>query len=370
MTTIFLFIAILAVLVLVHEFGHFLVAKRSGARVEEFGFGFPPRILGVKKGETLYSLNLFPIGGFVKIYGEDGLPAEAGLQGEARSDPRSFTSKSVATRAFIIGAGVAMNILLAAALFSVGHYIGLPQVLDEELVPANVKNVQVHIADVAKDSPAEQAGIAAGDVVLSMRSGEAVLGEVKSIEEVQRFTQEHLMEEIVLIIKHNGDILQKDIVPRASPPPGEGAMGIAMLRTGTISYPFYLAPLKGIESTALLAAGTVKAFVGILADLFRTGELREDLAGPVGIAVLTAQVQKMGFIFLLQFIALISVNLAIINILPFPALDGGRLLFLAIEKIKGSPVNQRYEKMAHTIGFALLVFLMIVITFRDIGRFL
>ena len=357
--TILLFIAILGILILVHEFGHFFAAKKAGAKVEEFGFGFPPRIWGVKRGETLYSINLLPIGGFVKIYGEDG---------EERKDPRSFSSRSILTRSLIIVAGVVMNMLLAVVLFSAGHFVGLPQVLNEESPLAGVKNIRVRVAEVVKDSPAELAAIQVGDTIVELHFNDEKLTGVRTIASVQNFITAHHSETITLVVERAGESISKELIPRENPPEGEGAVGIAMVRTGEISYPFYLAPLKGIESTFFVTVGTLRAFGGIVADLVTTGSLRGELSGPVGIAVLTGQVQKMGFIFLLQFMALISVNLAIINALPFPALDGGRLFFLGIEKIRGKPVNQKYEKIAHTIGFALLILLMIVVTFRDIGR--
>ena len=359
--TVLIFITILAILILVHEFGHFFVAKKSGVKVEEFGLGFPPRILSVKRGETVYSINLFPIGGFVKIYGEDG---------DVRNDPRSFASKSLLKRSFIVSAGVLMNILLAALLFSAGHFVGLPQVLDDENIDANVKNISVRITDVAKDSPAESAGFVAGDRIIAMRVAGEEISNIQKIEVVQDFTNKYLGEEIVISLMRGGELLEEGVFPRIDPPEGEGAIGIAMVRTGEVSYPFYLAPVKGVETTLFVTTATLKAFGGIIVDFVSTGSIEEELSGPVGIAVMTGQVQKMGFIFLLQFMALISINLAIINALPFPALDGGRLLFFAIEKIKGSPVNQKYEKMAHTIGFALLILLMIVITVKDIGRFI
>jgi len=359
--TILLFIAILAVLILVHEFGHFFVAKKSGAKVEEFGFGFPPRIWGIKRGDTLYSINLLPIGGFVKIYGEDG---------EARKDPRSFAARSIFARSLIIVAGVVMNMLLAIVLFSAGHFVGLPQVLNGETPLAGVKNILVRVAEVAKDSPAALAEVQIGDTIAELHfNGEKVVG-VRTIVVVQNFIAQHHGEAITLVVERGGESISKELIPRENPPEGEGAIGIAMVRTGEISYPLYLAPLKGIESTFFVTVGTLRAFGGIVKGLVTTGSLPGELSGPVGIAVLTGQVQKMGFIFLLQFMALISVNLAIINALPFPALDGGRLLFLGIEKIRGKPVNQKYERLAHTIGFALLIFLMILITFRDVGRLL
>lgn len=361
MAAIISFVAILAILILVHELGHFIMAKRARARVEEFGIGFPPRIFGIKKGETVYSLNLLPIGGFVKIFGEDG---------QGRKNKHSFSSKPILTRVLIIAAGVIMNMLTAAVLLSFGHIIGLPQVIDGERIGANVRNIAVRIVQIAQNSPAEKADIKIGDVIYAMQSEITEITEITQITEIQNFTREHLGQKIIISIKRGDEILQKEIMPRSIYPADDGPIGVAMVRTAQVSYPFYLAPFKGIASTIEIAWETIRAFGKIFADWFITGKLTEDLAGPIGIAVMTGEVQKMGFIFLLQFVALISINLAIINILPIPALDGGRLLFLAIEKIKGSPVKKKYEQLAHTIGFAVLIFLMILITFRDIGRFL
>lgn len=356
------FIAILAILILVHEFGHFFVAKRSGAKVEEFGIGFPPRVFGLKRNETTYSINLLPIGGFVKIYGEDG---------QGRKDPRSFAAKSIRTRTSIIAAGVTMNMLLAVLLLSVGHFIGLPHVFDEKaVIDVNVKNINVRVAAVAENSPAEKAGIKTGDIITALQSAEERLVNIQAITAVQDFIDKHRGETVKISLKRGGEVTESEIIPRKNPPEGEGATGIAMLKTGEIAYPFYIAPIKGVESTFLIAGRTFQEFGNILVDLVKTGALHGELSGPVGIAILTGQVQKMGFIFLLQFVALISINLAIINALPLPALDGGRLLFLGVEKIMGRPVNQKYEKISHAIGLAMLIFLMLLVTFRDIGKLL
>ncbi|MBI1888643.1 MAG: RIP metalloprotease RseP [Candidatus Spechtbacteria bacterium] len=360
--TVLLFILILAVLILVHELGHFIVAKRAGAKVEEFGIGFPPRVFSIKRGETAYSFNLFPIGGFVKIYGEDG--------GE-KEDQRSFASKKIHVRALILFAGVLMNVCISAVLFSFGHFLGFPEVVEGEVKNAHVRNIQVRIVEVAKLSPAETAGIKVGESIVRVQSGEEQI-RVHDIEDVQKFTNRHLGEEIILSLAVKNGSIVRDVRlrPREFAPKEEGAIGIAMVKVGVVSYPFYRAPFKGIETTYHALAGTVHALFDTVVGFVRSGKLNESLSGPVGIAIITAEVQKMGFMFLLQFIALISVNLAVLNILPFPALDGGRLLFLAIEKIKGSPVKQRYEKMAHSIGFMVLIILMILITFRDVERLL
>ena len=354
---ILVFIVILSLLIFVHEFGHFYAAKKSGIRVDEFGFGFPPRIFGIKKGETIYSLNLFPVGGFVKIYGEGG---------EGRNDDRSFSSKSALTRAAVLSAGVIMNLVLAVVLLSIGYSIGLPQSIEDSAV--NVKSAEVKIVSVSHNSPAEKAGIAAGDSIIQLRKEDDKLG-VTKVKQVQEFVNKYRGEEVIVIIKRGDNILEKKLIPRENPPQNQGAMGVGLTRVGTVFYPIHKAIFMGIKETINLIYIIFSVLVKILANLITTGKLIGEIAGPVGIFVITEKAAKFGFVYLLQLTAFISINLAIINILPFPALDGGRLLFLIIEKIKGKPVSERAEKIAHSIGFAVLIILMIIVTYRDILRF-
>ncbi|OGZ35402.1 MAG: RIP metalloprotease RseP [Candidatus Portnoybacteria bacterium RIFCSPLOWO2_01_FULL_43_11] len=357
--TIIIFILILGILIFAHELGHFITAKRAGIKVDEFGFGFPPRIFGVKKGETTYSLNLFPIGGFVKIYGEEG---------EGRDDIRSFSSKSLSRRAIIIAAGVTMNLVLAALLLSLGHWVGLPSMIDDE-ANGNLNNPQVQIIETAKDSPVEKAGIKIGDTIASLKlKVENEKLEISRVAEVREFTEAHRGEEVVVIIQRGDEILEKTLVLRENPPEGEGPLGAALVRTAIVSYPWYKAIILGITSTVNLIWVIIAAFLSIIWNLITTGRLITEIAGPVGIFTLTSQAAKLGFIYVLQFTALLSINLAIINILPFPALDGGRLLFLFIEKIKGSPVSQKIEKIIHTAGFIILILLMLAVTWRDVVK--
>ncbi len=349
LTTIIVFILILGLLIFVHEFGHFIVAKRAGVKVEEFGFGFPPRIFGIKKGETIYSLNLLPIGGFVKIHGEEGRTAK-------NKDERAFYNKPIRTRAVILLAGVTMNLLLAAFLLSLGYWLGLPAMVDDQTT--NLEGVRIQITQVVFDSPASQAGIKMGDIITQFNK----------VADMQKFVDEHKGQEITLTIQRGDEVLEKTLVPRVNHPENEGPLGIALARTAIISYPWYRALIMGITSTVNLTWLIIVALGGLLWQLMMTGRLAIEIAGPVGIFNLTGQAAQLGFIYLLQLTALISINLAIINILPFPALDGGRLLFLAIEKIKGSPVSQKVERIAHTAGFAILILLMIAVTWRDIVR--
>jgi len=355
--TIIVFILVFGVLVFSHELGHFIAAKKSGIRVEEFGFGFPPRIFGVKKGETTYSINAIPIGGFVKIYGEE--------RGEKDTQSKfAFYNKPAWNRAIILASGVFMNLLLAAILLSVVYMIGIPTVIENGQT-GNFRNIQVQIVDIAPNSPAQNAGIQIGDAIKSITYNNQTQ-EINNVDDVTNFVAMHIGEQLTFTIKRGNETIIKEITPRPNPPEGEGAVGIAMAKTGLISYPWYKAIPKGFATTRSLIITFLTAFWGIIQTLIMKGRVTTEIAGPVGIAVLTNQVVKLGINYVLQFAAIISINLAIINILPFPALDGGRLLFLLIEKIKGKPINFKTERAANAIGFALLIILMIVVTFRDV----
>jgi len=357
---IVVFILVLGLLIFVHEFGHFVLAKRAGIKVEEFGFGFPPRIFGIRKGETLYSLNLFPLGGFVRIYGEVRKDGKDPLR------KRAFYSQSALTRAGILVAGVTMNIILAALLLGLGHFIGLPALIDDSQT-SNLDNVKVQILQVAFDSPAEQAKLKTGDTISELRYEDESIS-ISTVGQVQSFINLHKGDEITLIAQRGDQMIEKQIVPREDHPDQEGPLGISLARTAIVSYPWYEAIVRGFISTFVLTWAILAAFGGILWQLITSGHLAVEIAGPVGIFDLTNQVAQLGFIYVLQFTAILSINLAILNILPIPALDGGRLLFLAIEKIKGSPISLKIEKFAHIVGFAFLILLMIAITWRDIVR--
>ncbi|MBI2003385.1 MAG: RIP metalloprotease RseP [Parcubacteria group bacterium] len=358
MLTAIIFIIVLGMLVLAHEFGHFYVAKKAGMRVDEFGFGFPPRIFGIKKGETIYSLNWIPFGGFVKIYGEDGQDGE---------NHRSFASKSAGQRAKVIVAGVLMNFLLAAVLLGLGNFLGLRIGLigDEDFAARDIK---IQIIQVSADSPAQAAGLKALDEIKRLKKdGEAV--EPKQVEEVQDFVKKHSGEEIILTVSRNGGDVDLRMVPRLNPPPGQGAIGVNLARTGVVSYSWYESIWRGVRDTGVMAVNIAFALGLFFKNLFVDSRLIGDVSGPIGIAVLTGQAAGLGFNYLIQFVALLSINLAVLNIIPFPALDGGRLLFIGLEKLKGSPVSKKVEGFVNAAGFAFLLALMIWITVKDVSRF-
>lgn len=362
--TVIVFILVLGLLIFIHELGHFVTAKRAGVKVEEFGFGYPPRIFGVKKGETIYSLNLLPLGGFVKIYGENGLADDASKV-NSEDAPRAFCNKSLGRRAIILVAGVVMNLILAMVLLSIGHGIGLPTVVDDSAAD-NLHDTKIQITQVAADSPAAAAGLNVGDTIKQLNNSVAVLPQ--KVGGVQTFVNSHLGEQITVVIQRGDLVLTKELTPRRNYPEDEGAMGIGLARTAIVAYPWYLAVIMGVTSTLNLVWIILVVLGGIFWRLVSTGQLAAEVSGPVGIFNLTGQAARLGFIYVLQLTALLSINLAIINIFPFPALDGGRLLFLGLEKIKGSPVSQKIEGMIHTTGFVFLVLLLLAITWRDIVR--
>lgn len=353
--TILLFILLLGLLVLVHEWGHFVVARKLGVRVEEFAFGFPPRLASYTRRGTRYALNLFPIGGYVKIFGEDG---------ESGKDPQSFSSRPLGQRLAIIVAGVVMNVVLAWLLFSVGHAVGLPTALGEGDAVAG----RVTIIGISPGSPAERAGLRFGDVIAEFKVQNSML-KISAIDDVQELIEAHRGSEVTVIVEREQEIREINVTPRASPPEGEGPLGIAMARVGVVRSPVWRAPWDGLKTTASATVAIVEALARALRELVSEGKTSADVSGPVGIFVFANETRRLGMAYLLELAGLLSVNLALLNVLPIPALDGGRILFLFIEKIRGGiRVPQRLEQAVHTVGFVVLLFLMAAVTYRDIVR--
>lgn len=355
--SIVIFIIILALLVMVHEWGHFKAARKFGIRVDEFGFGFPPKIWGVKKGETEYSVNWIPLGGFVRIFGESR---------EGEGEPDSFISKSIPKRMAVILAGVTMNWILAAALLTVGFWYGLPQEVNDANL-GRARDVQVIITKVTSESPAEKAGLKIGDAVKSIKAGGEEFN-IAGIQDVQKVIAGNKGKEITIEILRGKEMLDLDLTPRVEVPEEEGPVGVALGNVGIVSSVWYQAPWDGVRTTAFLTVAFIGAFYGIITDLLTTGKVALDIAGPIGIGQLTYQFTQLGLSYLIQFAAILSINLAILNVLPIPALDGGRFVFLIIEAIKGSPVSERVERAFQSAGVALLILLMVVVTLKDIIR--
>lgn len=355
LSTIIIFLLVLGVIVFVHELGHFATAKFFGVKVEEFGLGFPPKIFGKKKGETEYTVNWIPLGGFVKIAGEDG---------ENRDDPRSFGAKPVWQRAIILSAGVLMNFLLAAVLFSAVFMSDFPTdvtgIPDSE-IPAG-SEIFVQVTEVASGSPAEESGIKPEDKII--KAGDV---EVNKVEDLQDYTKENAGKNIEITIDRDGEIIQKEVFSRADTD-GQGAIGVSLIRGAIISYSFFESIKEGFIYTANITVFIFKYLSQTVWELIFTGGTTADVSGPVGMVSMTQQAAEMGLLVLLRFMALISVNLAVINILPLPALDGGRIFFLLIEKVKKSPVSPELEAKIHNAGFMLLMLLMLIVTFKDVAK--
>lgn len=373
--TIISFILVLSILVLVHELGHFLTAKKMGVKVEEFGFGFPPRLFGKKIGETLYSINALPIGGFVKLYGEDEAgggrvspPGKVLLGGDRLEHSGSHGSSQVnkeLKRAFfvrpawqrftIVVAGVVMNFLLGALILSyLFAAVGMPE-------PGN----NVIIAGIAKNSPADRAGLKQGDIVIAINNQP-----IQDTQTLIKFTKKHLGQPVDLKIKDKR-LKIKDIIliPRVRYPANEGAIGIAIGQNIiNKKYPWYQAPIIGLRESASQVWEILKGLWGIVTQLIYRHTVPQGFAGPVGIAQITGQFVQMGIYPLLALVASLSLNLAVLNVLPIPALDGGRLFFIFIEMITGKKVHSKFEAYAHTVGMAVLLTLVVLITYRDITR--
>ena len=336
------FFVVIVVLILAHELGHFITAKASGVRVDEFGLGFPPRLLSVRRGETRYSLNAIPLGGFVKMAGE-----------EDPKVPGSLASKGIGTRLLVLSAGSLMNLLLPLLLFSIAF-----------MIPHNLVTGQVMIEEVAPNSPAARAGIEPGDMFLSINNKP-----LNNIGDLHRYIQLNLGKEITLLVKHSDSTTENvQVIPRWRPPEGQGAVGIVISASNsTITsqrYPFWKAIPLGvsacIETLVLFKNGIISMIIGTTPVA---------IAGPVGIAQITGEVAKAGISPLLEFAAFLSLNLAIINLFPLPALDGGRIVFVLLEGVRrGKRISPKREGLIHAIGFALLMAAFLAITYQDITR--
>ena len=335
---------VLTLLVFVHESGHFLVAKRAGIKVEEFGFGFPPRIFSFRHGETRYSVNALPLGGFVKMLGE-----------EDPSHPRSFASQSRWWRAAVLLAGPAANVVLAILLFAAAYATGWP-------TPA----AGIKITQVSEGSPAIEAGLQPDDVIISL-DGVAI----GSTSELLELTRQNLGRPVPIEVRRERATLTREVRPRVNPPEGQGPIGIGIgpTRIDRVAHPLPQALVLGAEQTYQTIGFTFAVPSMILRGLIPLDMARP--VGPVGIVQITSEATSVsvnsGWLFpALSVAALISTALAVFNILPIPALDGGRLLFVIIEALRGRRIDPRREGAIHSVGIAVLLSLIVVVTYLDV----
>ena len=354
-------------LIIIHELGHFLVAKKLGVRVDEFGIGYPPRIAGKKIGETIYSINLIPFGGFVRIFGEEGEETEIDKE-------RNFAFRPYWHKLAILVAGVLAFWLISWPLFSAALLLGSPvSVGDDE----QVENAQVRILDISKDSPAEQAGLKTGDIIRGVfyfdeESGSMKETEVSRIDQFVKIVEKEKSKTISLVLENKNGKFEKEIVPRENPPKGQGALGIGLVRVFDKKYSTTEALVGGFERVFFSTKSVIYSF-GILIKSTYDKEIKEQInlqiVGPVGVGVMLNQSLNWGACFYLNLIVFIAVYLAIFNILPIPATDGGQILFLTIEKIRGKGFNKEKQNLINSLFFAFLIIVMIVITASDVQRY-
>lgn len=386
--TAIVFFLILSILVLIHEAGHYFVAKKFGIKVEEFGFGLPPRIWGWKKGETIYSLNWLPIGGFVKLFGEDeagsGRVSVKEQKGKKEDESRAFYSRSIGQRTAVVIAGVVMNALLAVVIYYAFMFLSsfkteLPLLNQHTFFAVNQQEkTDIIISDVSKNSPAEQAGLTKMSRILSINGEKAT-----TLEQFSTIVKENKGKPVMLEWQdvQTQKISSAEMTPRVDPPKGEGALGVGFfpLQTVTLSYDTPAQRLlSGVTHPANLMAYNF-SIMGSLVNVSvkeRTVEpISQGVSGPVGIFSLVGTIvdipdAKERALQILNLAGLLSISLAFFNILPIPGLDGGRLFFIMIEAVTRRKVNQKVEGYAHAIGMMLLIALILLITLKDINQFL
>ncbi|MBW3537965.1 site-2 protease family protein [Candidatus Parcubacteria bacterium] len=362
---ILLVVAVIGLLVFVHELGHFVMARRNGVAVEEFGFGFPPRLFGRRIGPTVYSVNLLPLGGFVRLKGEDA----------ADTGPDSFNAASYGTKAKILLAGVGMNALAAYGLLLYLTLTGLPPMFAGQFSfgqPQVAQPKRLIVAETVPGSPADAAGIKAGDYILSGNNQPFL-----EASDLTGFTKSHAGQEVTLTVKQG--TAQRDVrVKLREPGSDQGFLGVSPLQTYQIKYSPFAAVVVSAGLLLQLLGLTVAAIVGLLLQipfliigLFASGvpKAAEAAVGPLGIVFLTKNISTLGLNYLVQFAMSISVALAAFNALPIPALDGGRLALISYQQVTKRKLSVGTESLIHAVGFIFLILFMVMITVFDFRRF-
>lgn len=336
----------LSFLIVGHEFGHFFAAKLSKMFVREFGFGFPPKLFKKKIGDTEYTFNALPFGGFVRIAGEGDAPDNSEEKIHDVPKEKLFNSRPMHQRMLVIAAGVIMNFILGWILISIVLAVGI--------------SPMAMVGEVGKDSPAEIAGIKESDIFIDFENAP----------ELKEFAKLNLGETVSFNILRDGDKLVIDVaLPKEENKDG-GILGVMLGETGNIPrVPIYKAPYDGLKETVRITTETFVGIMGFFKSIFTEGSIPDGAVGPVGIFNIASQTSKVGFVYFIYLLAIISINLALMNMLPFPALDGGRFLFLTIEAITRKTIPRKFEAIVNGTGLLLLLGLMVFLTVKDIGRF-
>jgi regulator of sigma E protease len=348
-------IIIFSILVIAHEFGHFITARRNGVKVLEFGIGFPPRLWSIQKGETRYSVNLFPIGGFVRLYGEDG----------TQTGPRSFTSKGFWPKTKIVMAGVTVNFIIAYVIFIGLLIAGVPPIVQSlpkfgPVQPITTTTASLTVFNVTAGSAAQKAGVAEGDTLVSIDNQNFANSDA-----LRAYTKEHAGQNATLVYVHNGGQQEKTVV--LGNDANAGILGLVAEPVQTSHYAWWAAPFAAFVLMLQLVIATLAAFGSLLTGLFIHAKVADGVAGPIGVVSLFSQIVHFGATYILLFVASISLSLAVINALPLPALDGGRELMIILRRI-GMKITPERENLIHVLGFAALIGIMIIVSISDIHK--
>ena len=364
-SAIVLFIIILLVLVVVHEFGHFIVAKLTGMRVDEFAFGFPPRVFAKKIGETTYAINAIPLGGYVSIFGENGSEEDKKEHG-ATHNPRAFGNRPWWAQLLVLVAGVTMNMLLALVIFIGISFGEVKMGVDDDIYGHRVTNASLVVTEVSKESPAFRAGIVPGSTITQVTNAGAV-ADLTTATSLIAFIGSH--QNTPFTISYTSLDGQKKSTTVASVYgiiPERKALGIAIEKIGTVNISILESIPLGFERTVTITQMTYEGLISVAASAIHGESVLQSLSGPVGIAKIVGETSEYGYVAILTLVAALSINLAIFNILPLPALDGGRMVVVLLENIIRRKIPLNYYSWINTAGFALLMLLLIIVTINDV----
>lgn len=364
--SILIFFLVLFVLILVHEWGHFIVAKKTGMRVDEFGIGFPPKLFGIKKGGTEYTFNALPIGGFVRIFGENAEDAATDAT-EGKDVGGAFSSKSKWAQTAVLIAGVTMNVLFAWFLFVIVFMAGLPTAVSEDVA---TDAAVLTITHVVANGPAALANLPVGAQVTSLAIGEESVATLTPTT-FKEFSESHGDVAMTVGYTYQDEAFVTEVSPTAgliADEPTRPAIGVALALVEVVKQPFIPAVIEAVKTTGQSLVAITTGLTSLIVSSVKGTADFSEVAGPIGIVGLVGDAAQFGFTSLLMFTAIISLNLAVVNLLPFPALDGGRLVFVGLEAIMRRPINPVWVARVNLAGFALLMLLMVAVTYSDISK--
>lgn len=365
--SIILFFVILLVLVIIHEFGHFIAAKLTGMRVDEFAFGFPPRIWGKKIGETTYSLNSLPLGGYVSIWGENGSDEDKGEDG-AIKNPRAFGNRPWWSQLIVLVAGVAMNMILALVIFICISYGNINVSVDDPVYGNRVTNPELVVLDVAPNSPASMAGIVPGVIIKKIETRKDSIVPTTATSAIDFFSKYKDEAFTITYTNPSGSLASTTIASVYGIVPDKKVIGVSLESAGIVRTTIFEAISLGYQRTYNMTLMTFEGLSSLVSSIGKGESVLQSLSGPVGIAKIVGETSEYGYVAVLTLVAVLSINLAIFNILPLPALDGGRMVIVILEAISRKKVPFKFYSITNAVGFILLILLLLVVTAHDLWK--